>query len=367
MAQRQAVGPPATVDGVSNLPPPITRDGITYYPASEVAQRMGVHMEWDPSTRTVYADGRPIPIKTLVVGQYLYLAWNPSSVPNTNGMPNAERRGSQPELHAIRAEDYYRNWMNSIIPQSPDMPRLSPPTETKVPYNPWDAPSRQQPVVDNSSRAVGQPARLQPGAAPTPTSINTNQLPSTIPPPGWAPAPTRNLGAQQGTQPVNGRPPLMVRTMGGADHLEASTRPNLTPSPYQAPRDYTAPPPPPSAPAHFRPQVGRNGIFEVRVKGFKQTTRFEGVVPAPSGKKFVVVMVTEKNVSNVRQDDTGVFALFDSAGNRHADHRELSALEMKALRPGDVNAGHLVFEIPTDAQPAFIELEGTWPLKIKLH
>lgn len=376
LADRQAVGPPTTVNGVRNVAPPIVKDGIKYYPANVVAEYIGAQMEWDPVTHKVYANGHEVDFEILLVGETLYLAYEPTVVVDgTTEQPPGPEGHDQHQGPPVwqTAVEARRHRIDEMMPDDPgDIARdYRVPVKSDVPLHPWSTGSGGPAVVAHTPASPTVPAHLQPGAAPVQGPVQPQSLPATLPPPGSPPPGQTHpqvIVPSVSTGPATGAP-RVVTTQGGP--IDASAPPDqvvaLNADPYRQPRDYTAPAPPPRAPAVFEPVSGANDLFHVSVQGLNQTSSFEGVVPAPQGKKYVVVSVAQKNLSHVLQVEPGNFALRDTNGKRHAHDQRLSQIEPISLAPGDVNVGRLVFEIPSDVQPARIELEGTLPLKIDLY
>jgi hypothetical protein len=83
----------------------------------------------------------------------------------------------------------------------------------------------------------------------------------------------------------------------------------------------------------------------------------------------VVLHISEQNISDQIQMYTGQFTLKDTDGNSYNYLDGLSTFFLQILRPGGINFGSLVFEIPRSEAPAELILHtyGNMPLDISLR
>ena len=100
----------------------------------------------------------------------------------------------------------------------------------------------------------------------------------------------------------------------------------------------------------------------------KETDTVKSFYHPSQGHKFVVVFVSQQNISNKIQIYTGRFYLVDDQGNRYDYIEGLSNYWLQVLIPNGINFGSLVFEIPKDRYPAKLVLEtyGNPPLVVNL-
>ncbi|MHC9538225.1 MAG: DUF4352 domain-containing protein [Vulcanimicrobiota bacterium] len=113
----------------------------------------------------------------------------------------------------------------------------------------------------------------------------------------------------------------------------------------------------PSAGGTFSPKRGSNEIFSVTVTNMEEVNTIKNYYKPRSGSKYIVVYLTQQNVSNQTQIYTGKFSLIDESNKVYEYMEGLSNFWLVILKPGGVNFGYLVFEIP----------EGTTPVRLVLH
>ena len=118
----------------------------------------------------------------------------------------------------------------------------------------------------------------------------------------------------------------------------------------------------------FIPRTSQNGVFKVTVSNLEVLPVIKDYYKPHAGSKFVVVSLSQQNISNQVQIYTGKFSLVDQNQNSY-DHLEgLSNFWLVILRPFGVNFGYLVFEIPQNAKPSNLVLHALnqAPLTINL-
>ena len=121
-------------------------------------------------------------------------------------------------------------------------------------------------------------------------------------------------------------------------------------------------------PGGFLAKIADNGIYRITVTNVRVAEALkglgEGVRPQP-GHKFVVVYLTEENISKQEQK-TAWFALRDQAGNSYAANHGLSQFSQAPLRSREITTGYVIVEIPLGAQPSALELLCNPPLSVSL-
>ncbi len=118
----------------------------------------------------------------------------------------------------------------------------------------------------------------------------------------------------------------------------------------------------------FIPRYSQNEEFLVTVTDLKETDTVKGFYHPQPNKKFIVVFVSQQNISNKIQVYTGRFYLVDDKGAKYDYIEGLSNYWLQVLIPNGINFGSLVFEIPKDRYPAKLVLEtyGNTPLVVNL-
>jgi hypothetical protein len=125
----------------------------------------------------------------------------------------------------------------------------------------------------------------------------------------------------------------------------------------------------PTIPEPFIPINATNDVFKVQVTNIETVNSMKGHYTPKAGNKFVVVYLSQSNISDEVQIYTGKFALVDSGGQAYEHIEALSNFWLLVLRPGGNNFGYLVFEIPVTATPMQVVLSTTTrpPLSINLR
>jgi hypothetical protein len=132
----------------------------------------------------------------------------------------------------------------------------------------------------------------------------------------------------------------------------------------------TNPPmPPPANTGFLTPRTVANADFSVTVTNVQSAHTIKDYYKSEAGTKFVIVSVSEQNISDQIQMYTGKFTLEDQNGNSYDYLDGLSNFHLEILRPGGINFGSLVFEIPENATPASLVLHtyGNPDLKVSLQ
>ncbi|NDD28647.1 MAG: DUF4352 domain-containing protein [Proteobacteria bacterium] len=108
----------------------------------------------------------------------------------------------------------------------------------------------------------------------------------------------------------------------------------------------------------YVPKSTQNNVFAVTVTNIENVASIKDFYHPRAGYRFVVVYLSQQNVSNEVQIYTGRFSLLDQ-NNRSYDYIEgLSNFWLVILRPYGINFGYLVFEVPADAQPTRLALHA---------
>jgi hypothetical protein len=114
-----------------------------------------------------------------------------------------------------------------------------------------------------------------------------------------------------------------------------------------------------TAPEPFNPKNASNDVFKITLTNIETVNTMKGHYTPRSGCKFVIIYVSQQNISDEVQIYTGKLALMDSNGQAHEYMDALSNFWLLVLKPGGINFGYLVFEIPTNAVPMQVVLATT--------
>lgn len=156
-----------------------------------------------------------------------------------------------------------------------------------------------------------------------------------------------------------------VISPGGSD-----TQPAFTPTP---PETINTTPPPDNTnripePETFVPRTSANTDYSITVTNVNETRVIKEYYRPKPGYKFVIIHVSQQNISDKVQLYTGRFALKDHTEQTYEYIEGLSNFWLQILRPGGINFGSLVFELPANTVPAKLILHtyGTSPLSLNL-
>ena len=124
-----------------------------------------------------------------------------------------------------------------------------------------------------------------------------------------------------------------------------------------------------TAPEPFIPINASNDVFKITVTNLETVTSMKGHYTPKPGNKFVITYLSQQNISDEVQIYTGKLALIDSNEQAYDYIEALSNFWLLVLKPGGINFGYLVFEIPQNASPMKIILSTTTrpPLTLNLR
>jgi hypothetical protein len=121
-------------------------------------------------------------------------------------------------------------------------------------------------------------------------------------------------------------------------------------------------------PTVFIPRSASNEEFKVTVSDLKESKLVKGLYTPKEGFKFIILTVSQQNLSNKVQLYTGKFVLYDDKGYKYEYIEGLSSYILQVLLPSGMNFGTLVFEIPENNIPSKLVLEtyGSTPITLSL-
>jgi hypothetical protein len=109
----------------------------------------------------------------------------------------------------------------------------------------------------------------------------------------------------------------------------------------------------------YTPRVARNAAFQVTVTNLELVDQIRGVHQPRNGHRFVVVYVSQKNVTMNPVLNPGVFYIQDQVGNDYEPLTDFSNFMGVALKPYGINFGYFVYELPTQSVPIRLVLVST--------
>lgn len=274
----------------------------------------------------IYVNGIKIPVTPVTREGILYLP----------PMPLSEALGAKiewvPRLNIIKVNDEVVN----AVPLNIDG-RIYIPVESiahAVGANvEWDGTKKTVRIYQGSSSAAA--------VKPVQTQIVST--------PAVQPVPVRPVPANNQTAPGS-------YSSSGTDF--AVIRPTSSPPTLSGGLKTGPPPVQNEYPELAPPKTVSNNVFKVTVTGTEVVQAIKDYYKPKHGSKFIVIYLSQQNVSNEVQIYTGKFSLLDQKG-RVFDYIEgLSNFWLMILRPSGINFGYLIYEVPEDSQPAQLVLQA---------
>lgn len=136
---------------------------------------------------------------------------------------------------------------------------------------------------------------------------------------------------------------------GKVDVAVQTPIPKLTPKP-----EYT-----PTGPEPFIPVKAQNDVFKLTVTNIETVSSMKGHYKPQPGNQYVIIYLSQQNISDEVQIYTGKLSLIDNNGQAFEYIEALSNFWLLVLKPGGINFGYLVFEIPQSSIPMKIVLSTT--------
>ena len=301
---------------------PITRQGTIYLPIQLMAQTLKAEIVWDSRLHTVSVDGQIISTPIIEDDGRVYVP------------AEALVKVMGGSITFDGAND--RLLINSKSSSAPSFK----PAATAKSLTPAPAATAQttlqpasQPVASQS--LVSQPTPTQP-AQPAFKSA----LPAVAPPQSssaLAPAVNRS--------PTPLAPVAKVQTPVRAAPVAKSAPAAKAQSPVAKGGVYV-------------PRQASNSLFQVTVTNLETVDTLKNFYHPRAGYKYVVVYLSQQNISKQVQIYTGKFSLSDQNSRSYPYLEGLSNFWLVILRPFGINFGYLVFEVPVDSNPASLVLHS---------
>lgn len=316
-------------NGVRIQAPCFVRDGVAYVPAQALAGALGISVQWISDQNLVKINGVPVDGTPLVQDGRVFLPVETlaRAADTTVEWDGANRRILLSTKNARPV---------SVTPPARPQPAYTPPPPD--PYGP-NAPN-QAPVTARGTNpnVVSDPSWVAPGALP---SVAQN-----LPPNMRAPIMDMTLPSPT-TAPMN----------GGGEYVSNNAGPPLTPTQARGSGEI------------FVPRSAQNSIFQVTVTNLQSVGMIKEFYKPRSGHKFVIVYLSQQNISNEVQIYTGKFNLQDAGGSSYNPLDNLSNFWLVVLRPQGINFGYLVFEVPVETSAASLTLNtvNQPPLTLQLQ
>ncbi|MBS2034665.1 hypothetical protein JST97_06750 [bacterium] len=109
----------------------------------------------------------------------------------------------------------------------------------------------------------------------------------------------------------------------------------------------------------YTPRVARNAAFQVTVTNLEVVDSIRGHHQPRNGHRFIVIYVSQKNVTMQPVLNPGTFFVQDQSGNDFEPMMEFSNFMGVVLKPYGINFGYFVYELPTQSVPVRLVLVTT--------
>lgn len=109
---------------------------------------------------------------------------------------------------------------------------------------------------------------------------------------------------------------------------------------------------------NFAQKNGKNSVFSVTVTDMEEISVIKNRYNASAGNKYFVIYVSQQNISPDVQIYTGKFTLSDENSHIYDYMEGLSNYWLSILKPGGVNYGYLVFEVPQNSRASKLILNA---------
>lgn len=340
------------VNGVRIDTYPEIRNGVSYLPINAMAQALKAEISWDSRLNSVKVNGEVVQATAYNIDGKIYLPVE-SFVSALGGSVVYDGRES-----AIRVQT--SGGMTAMAPGAPV------PASTPAPASTPQARTTVQIPPVSSTPAARPPATSTVPVAPASASGGYSTsggytTPGNYPSSGGYSPNTTNPGtpepylsnpqqASTNMRPVDARPSLGAGLEAGP--LEGGPGPSASvaaaPMPANAQRPNEV----------YVPRSAQNAVFQVTVTNLENVTVIKDFYRPRTGYKFVVVYLSQQNISEQVQIYTGRFSLLDQKNTSYDYIEGLSNFWLVILRPFGINFGYLVYEVPVDAKPMNLVLHA---------
>jgi hypothetical protein len=335
------------VNGVKVDTYPRMKDGVAFIQVTPIARALGVSISWNPQSRIVKVDNRVISTTPLEIDGMLFLPIE--SVASASGA-TVEWDGSGNVIRLTRAGATPAADPAAIETPSPPIPAMKP-----APVQPQPSPTQPAPVNPFSTSPVPNPPPVSQSnpynydGTPSSSDSSTSGTYIPKPPPTYADQPSKSaypdgdVSKNASFQPKDA-PPRMPSNLSlpPMGHMGKVSSPEQT---YHSSNKYV-------------PRSESNDVFRVTVTNVELVNSIKDYYKAKPGYRFMIVYLSQQNISEEVQVYTGRFSVLDSEKRSYDYIEGLSNFWLVILRPGGINFGYLVFEVPNDVKAAEIVLHG---------
>lgn len=330
---------------------PEVRNGVSYLPIHAMARALQVEISWDARLNLVKVNGEAVgataynidgkiylPVEAFVSalgGSVIYDGRENVVKVNTGGMASMASNSGRPPAAASTPAAAATPRTTAQIPATPRT-TVPIPTPTRTPAAvvvPTPVTAYTPAPAGYGNATGGYSSNTTNPGYPAPYAPNP-QAPSAQPRPADAP-PYLSENLQTGP----------VLNSGGGPQDNVAYAP--MPANAQRPVDGV-----------YVPRSAQNSVFQVTVTNLEHVTVIKDFYRPRTGYKFVVVYLSQQNISEQVQIYTGRFSLLDQKNTSYDYIEGLSNFWLVILRPFGINFGYLVFEVPVDSKPMSVVLHA---------
>lgn len=313
---------------------PLVKEGIAYLPANAMAQSLGIKVFWNADRRILKINDKVIAASPLVYDGKLYLpvetiAQGSGATVEWDGTTNSIRISNGGNPPAVAS-------LNNV-PDSPTEPKVAEKTTVKatpVPketYTPVPVITAPKPSLTSENRPQDRnPSKTVSG----PTVVHK-------PPTAYSGQPTKSAYPDRPESNVSLRPTDAPPVMPS----------NLSLPPMSTTGEVSTAKMTFSSTSPFIPRSEKNNTFRVTITNVEYVDSIKDYYKPKPGYRFVIVYLSQQNISEEVQIYTGRFSLLDQNNHSYDYIEGLSNFWLVILRPGGINFGYLVFELPADSKP----------------
>lgn len=330
------------VNGVRLDSYPEIRNGVSYLPINAMAQALQVEISWDSRLNLVKVNGEAISATAYNIDGRIFLPVE-AFVSALGGSVSYDGRENAIKVKtgglATLASRPSTGAATTVAVTPRPLPAATPQPRTTIPIPPVSVTPTTAPVTVPVSRPSA-------GAQGGGYQANTTA-------PGYpAPYSPNPQVASAQPRPVDAPPYLQENLQTGpAMNSSGGTQSNVAYAPL--PANATRP-----VDGVYVPRSAQNAVFQVTVTNMENVTVIKDFYRPRTGYKFVVVYLSQQNVSEQVQIYTGKFSLLDQKNTSYDYIEGLSNFWLVILRPFGINFGYLVFEVPVDAKPMSLVLHA---------
>jgi hypothetical protein len=324
------------INGVVAGSYPLVREGVAYLPIHALAQGLGVAISWDSRLNIVKVNEQVVAATPLPVDGKIYLpieaivqalggsaVWDgrTGSIHIKTGAALAGSSGTTPGTSTVS------------VPASPPSP-----TWTPAPPAPSSSPAVTTVAATTPGFPTGSPPPEYPSPSAYPPSTGSSTAAS-VRPVDAPPSMPANLSLPPVSQPEESSRTGQPSGVTGYQPL---------PSNAQVP----------TSEGVYVPRSAQNSVFQVTVTKVETVGVIKDFYRPRTGYKFIIVYLSQQNISEEVQIYTGRFSLLDQRNHSYDPIEGLSNFWLVILRPYGINFGYLVYEVPADARPMSLVLHA---------